>query len=791
MKRFTKFIVESIEEADLNEAVEVRHDRYMRSHGKKARDSFGGGGTWAFTHKDRGDVDYKNDKEFYQHSGKFADAKKAAQQWGKKHGHREVYVMESVELDEDMNALTTAAAVAPAAALAASGLLYKGYGKSKRSVMDRIADTKDAKRRHKDSIKQADKYLSKSTNPKTLDKYKKQKDDSQNKLKQSSYLKSLSRNEEFELDEQAMTFQNAEKLKSKHLVAMDHHKKSGNSKGYAAHSMVVRKFEDAYDRHGTGVIPAARILSASQKAFKDHPHSGMKESVELDEISASTLRSYVDKAKEDKTRQQKARTVAKSDAKKYGLASDKERADAAHRKVGQRGTGISIAQKKLGMYPKDRAQPKVMAREEVELDEARSWFDPSDHEQFKNMTPEQKKARHDSLMKLATTHKNYDIRSFAKSAANELKSKYMKEEVELDEAVTVKKKDYSWGKMMTVHHGSSHSFPLHPEHQEKIKKLGDREKTSFRDETGSVVTAHREGDKIHLKHQKENLKTTVSRSHFTESVELDEANKNIIPYRELNNLVKSKKAVYWRSSGFDKLPNDRFFYIPILDKNKKMLGVYKANANDSDQEYEYLDSMLKDVREEVELDEAMTAAHKKLAHDVHKQLKRDEPMGQATGMKLKADHRTLQSKYGSDWRKKAGIKESVELDEVSDKMLDRYRQKAFADQPSGDDGSDKYRKRKFGRDLAFAKQTGRAKVLATKEEFELDESVNDMVRVGQKMIELAPKEKNDMISNAYSKLGDALTRYGTPFGPKNVADLEKKTGMNQRIIMSLIKKVQQ
>jgi len=66
--------------------------------------------------------------------------------------------------------------------------------------------------------------------------------------------------------------------------------------------------------------------------------------------------------------------------------------------------------------------------------------------------------------------------------------------------------------------------------------------------------------------------------------------------------------------------------------------------------------------------------------------------------------------------------EEVELDEVSDKKLDRYRQKAFADQPAGDDGSNKYRKRKFGRDLAFAKQTGRAKVLATKEEVELDES---------------------------------------------------------------------
>jgi hypothetical protein len=72
--------------------------------------------------------------------------------------------------------------------------------------------------------------------------------------------------------------------------------------------------------------------------------------------------------------------------------------------------------------------------------------------------------------------------------------------------------------------------------------------------------------------------------------------------------------------------------------------------------------------------------------------------------------------------------EEVELDEVSDKKLDAYRQKAFADQPAGDDGSDKYRKRKFGRDLAFAKQTGRAKVLATKEEVELDEVSTEKLR---------------------------------------------------------------
>jgi hypothetical protein len=462
MRSFKKFVIESIEQAELDEAVEVRHDRYMRSHGKKAS---GGTGSWMFTHKAMGDVDHKNEKEVYSApSGKFSDAKKAAQQWAKKHGHSTVYVMESVESIEEGKWNY------PKDITGSKPDVYWDQGNTRK---------KEARKAHR------------------------------------------------------------KKIKAK------------------AH---------------------AELIKGKKKT---------NEEVELEEAFKVG----------DKVTYQK---------------SKRERGNAVISSVS--------ATKKNHFYLKTEKEGTIMVPGgELELAES----------------------------------------------------------VELDEAVTVKKKNYSWGKMMTVHHGSSHSFPLHPEHQEKIKKLGDREKTSFRDETGSVVTAHREGDKIHLKHQKENLKTTVARSHFTESVELDEANKNIIPDRELNNLVKSKKAVYWRSSGFNKLPNDKFFYIPILDKNKKMLGVYKANANDSDQEYEYLDSMLKDVRE------------------------------------------------------------SVELDEVSDKMLDRYRQKAFADQPSGDDGSDKYRKRKFGRDLAFAKQTGRAKVLATKEEVELDEK--------------APKIKPDFLKTQREK----------------------------------------
>ncbi len=90
----SKHIQKVNEEVELDEAVEVRHDRYMRSHGKKAS---GGSGQWMFTHKDRGDVNYNDDKEVHTANGKFADAKKSAQAWAKKHGHSSVYVMEGVE----------------------------------------------------------------------------------------------------------------------------------------------------------------------------------------------------------------------------------------------------------------------------------------------------------------------------------------------------------------------------------------------------------------------------------------------------------------------------------------------------------------------------------------------------------------------------------------------------------------------------------------------------------------------------------------------------------------------
>jgi len=90
---------------------------------------------------------------------------------------------------------------------------------------------------------------------------------------------------------------------------------------------------------------------------------------------------------------------------------------------------------------------------------------------------------------------------------------------ELNSAVTVKTSTHHWGKMMTINHKASHSYPLHPEHQEAIRKLKDGEKTRFEDETGAKVTAHREGDKVHLSNKNTGGKTTLAHGHFKESLE--------------------------------------------------------------------------------------------------------------------------------------------------------------------------------------------------------------------------------------------------------------------------------
>jgi hypothetical protein len=101
-------------------------------------------------------------------------------------------------------------------------------------------------------------------------------------------------------------------------------------------------------------------------------------------------------------------------------------------------------------------------------------------------------------------------------------------------SVSVNTKHFDWGKMMTVHHGSSVSYPLHPEHQEAISKLKPGEKTHFKDETGNQVHAHRVDNEVHLhRPNHSNTPTKVPFRHFDKGVkeeadQIDELSKSTL-----------------------------------------------------------------------------------------------------------------------------------------------------------------------------------------------------------------------------------------------------------------------
>ena len=80
----------------IDEAVEIKYDRYVRVHGKKPKVT--GRAPFMFTSKATGGVSYNDKSEVLMVPSTTADdAKKQAKAWGKKHGHSAVYFMESLD----------------------------------------------------------------------------------------------------------------------------------------------------------------------------------------------------------------------------------------------------------------------------------------------------------------------------------------------------------------------------------------------------------------------------------------------------------------------------------------------------------------------------------------------------------------------------------------------------------------------------------------------------------------------------------------------------------------------
>ena len=130
-------------------------------------------------------------------------------------------------------------------------------------------------------------------------------------------------------------------------------------------------------------------------------------------------------------------------------------------------------------------------------------------------------------------------------------------------SVSVKTQQHNFGKMMTVHHGSNTSYPLHPEHQKAIKHLRPGDKTAFKDETGSQVHAHRVGDDVilHRPLQGSGL-TKVPYHHFDTS-----KNEEVDQIDEL-----SKDTL----SGFIKKSKETFKDVPNEKKGNRLRNVLIA-----------------------------------------------------------------------------------------------------------------------------------------------------------------------------------------------------------------------
>jgi hypothetical protein len=132
---------------------------------------------------------------------------------------------------------------------------------------------------------------------------------------------------------------------------------------------------------------------------------------------------------------------------------------------------------------------------------------------------------------------------------------FQKEEQEITEA-TVKTQKYSWGTMKTIHHGSSFSIPLHPEHHQAIAKLKDQQEHKFKTEDGKHWTAKKSGEDVHFQGANGGNSTTVKHSTMSESVEeldeirrmktklnkLDDVSNKSVARQKLSNLMKSGKA---------------------------------------------------------------------------------------------------------------------------------------------------------------------------------------------------------------------------------------------------------
>ena len=119
------------------------------------------------------------------------------------------------------------------------------------------------------------------------------------------------------------------------------------------------------------------------------------------------------------------------------------------------------------------------------------------------------------------THDSYDEKK--KGTLHKFAVSTKLDESEQKATPTVKTDKYSWGTMKTIHHGSSFSIPLHPEHHEHIAKMKDQQQHTIKTEDGKQYHVKRDGDTVHFHGVNGGNKTAVPHKSLAEETQVDEA----------------------------------------------------------------------------------------------------------------------------------------------------------------------------------------------------------------------------------------------------------------------------
>ena len=70
--------------------------------------------------------------------------------------------------------------------------------------------------------------------------------------------------------------------------------------------------------------------------------------------------------------------------------------------------------------------------------------------------------------------------------------------------------------------------------------------------------------------------------------------------------------------------------------------------------------------------------------------------------------------------------------------------------------------------------------------FDLTPQQRKLANLGRVLMDLAVTTKDNNLSNTMSKVGNELTNFGATFGPKNLAELVKKTATSKEVIGKLL-----